>query len=460
MHRVVLLLALLFATPTLAAPEATVTRTGDRWTVDYRLDQDAAVWAFAQSALTIEGRRPWRSELWTVETPGVVLERIGARDVLRAADGGPLPRAVRVRFRPVHVDLEAANDPYLVFSEGSAALSADQFDLYPFGSLAEVEALPHDLNGVPLKGEPLLVTWRDEAGAVMAAGKRDPAPQTQSYPTYILFGAPPAVAGEGLTAIVDPGLPVWIGDELKRFEPRIADYYRARLGPGASDSAAVLVSWNGATPGKTSMGGSTLPGLIATTFEGEGVVEPNPRIAAYVRWFFAHETAHFWFAQRVRYERSRDAWITEGAADIMAFKGLKALDPTFDDRRDLQKSVDECTRFTGDRAIETAEERGEHRAYYSCGAVFHLVADALMRRSGGDVFDFLKRLLDANADDGVLTKAEWLTEFDAVSGDPSIAADMRLLIEAGAPSPGDVLARILERSGVPFRREEGRVVLL
>ena len=61
----------------------TVTRDGDSWMAEYTLDRDAPVWAFFNSALLEETHLPWRPDQWRVVTPGVVLERSAARDILR-----------------------------------------------------------------------------------------------------------------------------------------------------------------------------------------------------------------------------------------------------------------------------------------------------------------------------------------------------------------------------------------
>lgn len=219
----------------------------------------------------------------------------------------------------------------------------------------------------------------------------------------------------------------------------------------------VMVSWTGPTSGMTSMGGSVLPGLISMTFEGEGVLSATGQVTTASHWFIGHESAHFWLGQRVRYARSRDAWITEGGADLMAIRALKALDPTYDDRAELQKGVDDCVELTTGRSVETAETRGEHRAYYACGAVFALAAEGV---TDGDWFDFLKPLLDANAEDKILTREEWLAALAARPGGRALAADIETLLDAGAPDPRIIVERLLRGAGVGVRREGGRVVLL
>ena len=95
--------------------EVSVVRDGDDWSVDYVLDRDAPAWAFFNSALLRDSRRPWRPDWWTVQTPGVTIERVGDYDVLRSTDGGPVPRRVSIRMRPRPGDLEET-EPYGLLS--------------------------------------------------------------------------------------------------------------------------------------------------------------------------------------------------------------------------------------------------------------------------------------------------------------------------------------------------------
>jgi len=439
-------------------PAVTVTRDGDTWSAAYELDRDAKVWAFFRSALIQGSRRPWRLEQWRVTTPGVVLERAGNYDILRSADGGPVPRQVSIAFTPRSENLEA-DYGVLAFTDGSVALPSGQFDVFPLTSVEEAAAAPQDLNGYALQGGPARVTWRDRAGPVLFRGERLAEAVAVEADTYVLFGRAVMVESARLVTVADPELPGWIGGVLQDFAPRVADLYAARLGPGQTDRPTLMLSWAGPTPALRSMGGSVMPGLVVMRFEGAGVVEPSTPVLNASRWFIGHESAHFWLGQTVRYERARDAWITEGGADLMAIRALKAIDPAWDARAELQKEVDDCVRL-GDAPVVEAAERGEHRANYACGAVFALVAEAAQRRAtGGDWFDFLKPLIDASREDGVLTRDEWLDALDAVSGDATLRRDMETLLDQGSAQAADVIAGLLERAGVAVRREEGRVVL-
>ena len=162
----------------------------------------------------------------------------------------------------------------------------------------------------------------------------------------------------------------------------------------------------------------------------------------------------------MRYEFARDAWITEGGADLMAVRALKALDPAYDDRKALQEEVDDCVTLSQGRGVAEAGVRGEHRAYYACGAVFAMTAEgAQKRRDGGDWFGFLRPLLDANRRDGVLSRAEWLNALTRVSDDPTLAADIGRMLDQGAADPAAEIASLFRRAGVPHRVEGGRIIL-
>jgi hypothetical protein len=441
-----------------AGLDVAVTRDGDRWTAEYALDRDAPVWAFFRSALVMETRKPWRLDQWRVMTPGVVLERVGHYDVLRALDGWPVPRRVEIAFTPKSENLEA-DYGVLAFTDGSVALPSGQFDVFPLQSLTEAAQVPADLNGYPLAVAPAMVTWRDRAGPVLFRGSRVEQAVASDAQTYVLFGQAGLVEGARMTTVIDPELPVWISEAIEASAPPIIDYYTRRLGAGETDRPTVMISWRGPTSGVRWMGGSVLPGLIVMTFEGDRVVQPSPATAETAQWFVGHESAHFWLGQTVRQEFARDAWITEGGSDLMAIRALQSIDPAYAARSQLQRAVDECVSLADDPVAE-ANVRGEHRAYYACGAMFALAAEAAQKRAtGGDWFDFLKVQIDANRGDGVLSRAEWLAGLTAVSGDPSLAPIIERVLDQGAADPAGALAELFGKVGVAHRMESGRIIL-
>lgn len=438
-----------------------VERDSDLWTADFTLNDDAPVWFFQRSALLRVERTPWRPRWWSVETPGVILDRQARYDVLRTTDGSPVPRHVRIRMTPQAGDLEADYDPALVFTDGTVALYSEQFDVSPLASLQEARALPLDLNGIDLPGGPAEVTWRDRAGPVLFKGERLAGITATDANTYVLFGQARTHEGAGVTTVIDPGLPLWLGEQLAEFTPRVMDYYGSRLGPQRGPRPTLMVSWTGPTERLSSMGGSVLPGLISMTFEGEGVLDPEPAALARARWFIGHEAAHFWLGSNgLKYQFARDAWITEGGADLMAVRALSALDPSWDARTELQREVDDCIQLSTGQPVASAGERGDNRAYYACGAVWALALEgARHQRSGGDFLDVIADLQRRNADDGVLTREDWLAALTREARDPSLRLGIERMLDDGSDNPASEIARLFERTGVRFRIDGGRVML-
>jgi hypothetical protein len=441
------------ATPEHFASQVSVTRNGDRWTADFRLTGRSPAWMFTRSELTREGLRPWRAQSWRVETPGVRLERHGRHDVLVAGDGGAVPARVRIAFTPAAMDLDAGYDPALIFTEGSVALYTEAFVALPQPSVAAVDRLPRDLSGLALPRVDTRIGFRDAAGPVLLGGRRLNRALVRDDDgdgTYVLFGRIQPIFTEAMTAILDPQLPSWIRAALSRGVPDIFARYAAVLGPAPGPKPTIMVSWAGATPGMASMGGSALQGLITMAYEGAGVARETEVGRGYGLWFIAHEAAHFWLGNTVSYQYSRDAWITEGGADLLAFRTVAAIDPAYDWRGALNQSIRDCVTFSTGHGVATAEERNEQRAYYACGAVFGLVAEACSHRP---FIQFVRKLVEDNRRDRVVSRADWLAALDQVSHDPSLSRDIGVLLDHGAADPTAAIAALFARAGVAFTRD-------
>jgi hypothetical protein len=323
-------------------------------------------------------------------------------------------------------------------------LFTGHFSVFPRNSVAEVERLPIDLNGLGIEATTEMA-FLDRGRPVLYQGRRIALATGVKPDSFVLFGPAKPFANEAIRAIIDPGLSSWIRNSLANAAPQILASYARRLGPAPGGRPTFIVSWAGPTPGLTSMGGSVLPSLVVMRFEGAGVLSESPALRNQARWFIAHEAAHFWLGQAVSYEFSRDAWITEGGADLLAVRTVAALDPSYDARKALQSSVDECIKLTKDKGVASAEQRNEHRAYHACGAVFGLVAESATKRS---VFDFTRGLIDANRGDGILSRSEWLAELDRLSSQPELSADIGRLIDVGASDPKVAIASLFTRAGV------------
>ena len=423
-----------------------VVRNGPVWTADFRFNRPARAWVFVRSPVTEAGKTPWRRESWTVATPGVRLERRGHYDVLVAANGREVPRNVRIRFKPFSQPVVADYIPALAFTDSSVALYSEQFDAFAVASGEAAARLPADYNEVRNVDARTRVTFRDSSGPVLAGGRRvRSATVNDDSGSYILFGRAKPIVTDVLTTVIDPQLPEWIRLALARSIPDLLARYARELGPAPGSKPTVMVSWAGPTKGRTSMQGSVLPSLVVMAYEGEGVLRENNAARDMGLWFFAHESSHFWLGEKAGYRSAYDAWITEGGADLLAIRTVPLVQPDYNWRKELQRSVDDCVKLSAGRPVRSALERNEHRAYYACGAVFGLVAEAASRRP---FIRFVDDLIDTHGSDKFITRDEWLGALDKASGDPSLSRDIGRMLDRGAANPKAEIASLFKRSGV------------
>ena len=441
------LAAALFAADAAAAAQPAsvdVVRNGREWTAEYRFPKRAPVWVLSDSILAREAKTSWRSESWQVLTPGVRLERRGWYDVL-VADKGDVPERVTVRFAPFVKDIEAAYDAALAFTDGSVALFDGKFSVFPASSAAEVEKLPIDPGEVAAAAQPTLIRMIDNAGPVLLHGRRVSKALIENSGTYVLFGKAQPAEAEAISTLIDPGLPQWLGGFLASSIPAVLDLYADKLGPKPGNKPLLMVSWAGPTPNFRSMGGSVLDSTIVMTFEGDAVTKEDGAVRDAARWFAAHEGAHFWLGNAVHYSGPQESWITEGGADLLAYRAVAATDPAFDVRGALQKALDQCIGLSLKGGIASANQRGDHKAYYHCGAVFGLAAE---RASGGDFGSFVRALIDSNSADKKVTRTEWLAALEARAPGKQLAAMIGNLLDHPAPDAGPWVD-LLARSGIP-----------
>jgi hypothetical protein len=443
------LLALLavFAAPALATPDpvakVTVERSGNRWTAEYRLLEKAPVWAFAKSVLPRESKTSWRIGTVRVLTPGVKLQRVGNYDALVSAKG-PLPARVKIAFTPYLEDIEAGYDPALAFADGSVTLYADQFKLVPLRSRAALRKAGPDDDELPASAQPTHMSFIDRAGPVLVRGQREAKADLVEGDAYVLFGKAKPVIGPAMTTIMDPALPEWIAEYLNSELPKVLAHYREQLGPSPVGQPTLLVSWAGPAPHQVSLSGSVLPGMVVMTLKGDGIVHPDEKVSHYARWFVSHEAAHFWLGQAVAYSNPSESWITEGGAELLAFRATAAADPTFDIKARLSEAKAECTPFLANGGVASAYEReGDFRAYYACGALIALAAE---KASGGDFADFVKTLIERDGADGTVTRAEWLALLDERS--PGMLAAVNALLDDKQADPQAALDQFIAAANI------------
>lgn len=442
------------------AADVVITRTAEGWLAVYKLRHDARTWVFQRSSIDRVTQKPWRPESWTVVTPGVSMQRVGSHDVLIAKNGGILPRNLSFRVKPYPRDLIAEYDPTLTFTNGAQALFTGHFDIAPVRDGVDLSPVSY-LDDGHLLTAGTGMTLRSPGRTVRIQGRVvHQAEADSAEPTYVLFGSIPAVDRLESVAIVDPQMPRWISRQLASEIPRLFAFYTERLGERSGARPTVMASWAGPTPRLQSMGGSVIGDIVVLRLEGVGVVRESNAIRRSVRQFLAHEGAHFWVGQTIRYESPRDGWLTEGSADLLSIRAIGALDPQYDQKRELNALLGECVALLPEGPMTTAPERNKVRTNYACGAMLGLIAEAAAKKSGGDFFSFWRTLIDANRADKVVTMNEWLIHLSTLSGDRSLARDIRRLLLEEVDEPAALLASLFDRAGVAYGRDAtGRMTL-
>ena len=105
------------------------------------------------------------------------------------------------------------------------ALPTRQLDVFALPSAQAALDVPDDLNRIRLDGGPSRVTWRDENGPVLFNGRRRDELTTTDERSYVLLGEATVTPGDGLSTVMDPNLPPWIGEEIRDFcRGQIAHY--------------------------------------------------------------------------------------------------------------------------------------------------------------------------------------------------------------------------------------------
>lgn len=449
MRALLFLLAIFVATPVAAKPvRVTVTWQGDHFIAEYVFPENKAAWGFWRSSVAMADNRPFRPRSWTILTHGVKLERRGRHDALVGTEGRPVPRHVRVRVVPFTGHLVADYVPAMRLGDPGIALFDGHFAVFSIDSAAKLDSLPPNFDSTEVGDPGTAVTF--QGSDLRIAGDVEGYRSGGSSGAYGLFGVPPAAVHDGVATVIDSDLPPWLAGYLTSYAPQVIASMTSGLGPTGVPEPTILASWEGAERGGASMNGGTLKGLILMRFEGRDALQPDDHLRRTARWFVAHEAAHFWLGQAVAYETPRDSWITEGGADLLAIRTVADVDPGYDAAARIDRAISDCARL-GAKPVATANERGEHEAYYACGALFALVAE---RANGGDFFGFVRRLIETNQDDRRISRSEWLAELDRLSSGPELSRQIGAMIDQGAEQPPAAIATLLKLAGIGFTLDD------
>gem|GEM_PF-2994524 len=284
------------------------------WRADFDFAEPGTEWVFVRS------RGDYRTSTWTPITDGAAVVRKDGFDRIRLSDAG---QAASFTFAPEAGPLDRTYDPALLFSDGSAALFINQFNLVPLSIVAnEIAASQANPGDIDTGFACQQITFQTES-RIIADGKSLQGPQTFSSNCgeprsgYIYVGDLPLVEGESVTAVIDPALPDWLRATLDTELVNAFDALADEFGDPLEQKAVALVAFRGFDLEGVSQ--SVLEGMMVFSFEGDAFKSENKRLSRYLDWFFTHEAAHV-FQRRNGQAPVRDQWIVEGHASAMAYR--------------------------------------------------------------------------------------------------------------------------------------------
>jgi hypothetical protein len=359
-----------------------------RWRVTYRLDEPATVLRFGRTA------QYFREAHWTVLTPGWRLGRDGDSQVLT----GDAPADVVVlEMAPYDEVMRAEYRAFQPFSDGSVAMFTGHLYLRDVSD----ETTTDDPDAAPYVTTLSVVPPAGATAVVLGEAHDGPFEWTDQYGTgtYLYFGTAPAVETEHLAAILDPGLPAWLGDRAASLFPTMFESLREGFAEALPWHPMVLIAWDGGDGGGRSWSGGALPGQIRMSLQGGGWEREDAGSVAELARFIAHEAAHFWNGQIVTNRLREQSWIHEGGADAIAELVLHELGlidaAALHTAREV--AINRCLWGLDGGSVNGAQARGRFGDYYTCGHLMAVWSEAAVAGAdpGVDLFHLWARLIDA-----------------------------------------------------------------
>ncbi len=370
-------------------------RKGDRWRLEYALDQKTARLDLGPS---LDG---FRHDNWLVESPDLVLQQDGGRDYLAAADGSPFNRATL----------------------SIAPISNPQVKEYqPFAPMGVSGVLIYTGHIGPWRDEGARMDARFDVivyeGGVIAAFDQASSTLTNwqspyDHPAFIYIGPQQPIETDAVVAVIDDRAPEWVRAEFDATVPALFDYFAVAFGwtPEARPNF-FLAAGDFFESGRISYRGDALPGQFQATLVGGVWLERSDKAESILRLTTAHEASHLWQLQ-VGSLNGAPNYIHEGGADALAAEAMTALGLWSDEAADafLVKARDECAKLTRGRSLRSVETDFDWRPAYACGHVLTVAA-----AGGAGPAAFWRRLVERARLEGGYGEPLFLSVAEEFSG--------------------------------------------
>jgi hypothetical protein len=380
-----LLSVLLITGPGLAAPVNQVrihldVSADQQWTITYQTEQPVTRLAFFRPSDDTRSNR-WKPFSADFTISAALDEASGVyHESIQRTDGVPFTSAAFV-LTPTYQHIPKEYAPFSPFSDGGmlaytgrlmacADQCQDSESDWRF-SIQAPEAVHIIVNG---KQHQSVASWSDGSeGKNIYVGKQQP------------------VTVKGGLALIDPGLPEVIKDQLNSELPAIVDYFAAKLGTYRGERMTLFASY-AKVSGQSAQGG-TLPNQIFMHWNMNDLHEKtgNDHFVDQLLWFFAHEVAHLFqrSAGVNTFGDAHESWIHEGHAEYTAALALSGLYPKAAQFVELKENSlkNECLAGLEHTSLPDAARDGQFRLYYSCGFHLHQYLDTACRQQADASFE-------------------------------------------------------------------------
>ncbi len=426
------------------------------WRATYLLDSPAGELRFQRPA------RFFREEVWEVATPGWRLERRDEHQLLVADTDDTAASRVAVEF-PVHTDhLVKEYEFFQKFTDGSLAVYTGHLYVTPDEAdrLQRVELVPRDDEHLVVRGRLTRgrTIWDDPDGDG----------------TYVYFGRIDPLETEEMIAVVDPGAPSWLVQQMHRLLPEMFAMYSEGFGEPLPWKPMVLFNFENVERGGLSSGGGTLTGLVQMSATGSAWHDATPESSEHLLYLIAHEAAHLWNGQLHAYDDSADSWMHEGSADAFAELALLrsgAIDATrLAERR--TEALNRCVRGLGGGALYDSAQRGQFRNYYACGNILAVWSFAMLSRPAefGRLFDVWRGVFaNANAENSHYDRDSYFRALESLGVEADAIDRLAAFVDETLDDPttdvleflgiADIEVVALDRPWKPERRERAAAAL-
>jgi lambda repressor-like predicted transcriptional regulator len=286
-----------------------------KWRADYAFDE-------AVSKLNFETVGDYRLRSWKSVTPGVHFQ---PGDKTEAFVADQPVKAISLEISTYGSFLPKNYAPNNQFSDGGAAVYMGFFLGEAYQGGRQRDLLTHaSYQGLP--GETVI------APPHFADADR-------SLGAYAYFGPQKPQQVGAAKVIIDPALPLWVGDLILDTSGKVSRYYEKAYQRPLKRGLVVMISVADLDSSGFSMKGGATNGQITYRMAGKALAKESPRVRELVAKIVTHEMAHIWQTNVDAGGIGEEAaWIHEGGAEFMALDALQQTGIWNADQADAYKS--------------------------------------------------------------------------------------------------------------------------